>query len=353
MSEEASRSYLDRLYERAEELEIDENDKLVIFSDLHMGNRTNGDDFRRNAPVFISALRDYYFENGYTLVLNGDIEELHRYPLHRIRNKWHDIYELFDRFAAQGKLYKIFGNHDSKLFTFPDTHLRYPLLEALKLVYKGRQLFLFHGHQVSLIYQRFNNLIGLLLRYIARPLRIKHYSVAHDKRKQYFIEQRLYEYSRERGIVSIIGHTHRPLFESMSKVDTINYKIERNLRQLEQANEEESLQIEERIKSLKKEIDRQLAKKGKEVSLSTIYSTYTIVPCVFNSGCAIGKRGMTAIEISNGKISLVHWFDKNIDRKYNREDQENTTRIPGTDYFRTMLKQDSLDYIFTRIRLLR
>jgi UDP-2,3-diacylglucosamine pyrophosphatase LpxH len=353
MSKNPHHIYLDKLYERSEELHIGDDDKIVIFSDLHMGNRHSSDDFRRNAPVFISALRDYYLENDYTLLLNGDIEELHRYPLHTIRERWNDIYALFDRFAAREKLYKIFGNHDSKLFTFPDPHLRYPLKEALKLVYKGRRLFLFHGHQVSLIYQRFNNLIGLILRYVARPLRIKHYSVAHDKRKQYSIEQHLYEYARERGIISIIGHTHRPLFESMSKVDSLNYKIERNLRALQDAEGEEEREIEERIRGLKKEIDRQVQKKGKEVSLSSIYSTHTIVPCVFNSGCAIGKRGMTAIEITGGSIALVHWYDNNIDSKFNREDTENTTRIPGTDYFRTVLKRDSLDYIFTRIRLLR
>jgi UDP-2,3-diacylglucosamine pyrophosphatase LpxH len=353
MSKEPYRIYLDKLCDRSDEIEIDDDDKLVIFSDLHMGNRRSGDDFKRNAPVFISALRDYYLKNDYSLILNGDIEELHRYALHTIRERWNDIYSLFDRFAGRGKLYKVFGNHDSKLFSLPDQHLRYPLREALKLVYKGRQLFLFHGHQVSLIYQRFNNLIGLLLRYIAKPLRIKHYSVAHDKRKQFTIEQRLYEFARERGIVSIIGHTHRPLFESMSKVDTINYKIERNLRYLEKADEADKAEIEDNIKGLKKEIDRQLDKKGKEVSLSTLYSTHTIVPCVFNSGCAIGKRGMTAIEIQGGNISLVHWYDKNIDEKYNREDTHNTTQIPGTEYFRTVLKQDSLDYIFTRIRLLR
>ena len=353
MSKEPHTIYLDKLFDRSEEMEIGDEDKIVIFSDLHMGNRRSSDDFKRNAPVFISALRDYYLENDYTLLLNGDIEELHRYPLHTIREQWNDIYAIFDRFASKGKLYKIFGNHDSKLFTFPDPHLRYPLREALTLLYKGKRLFLFHGHQVSLIYQRFNNFIGLLLRYIARPLRIKHYSVAHDKRKQYTIEQRLYKYAQDRGIVSIIGHTHRPLFESMSKVDTLNYKIERNLRQLENSEAKEYPQIEERIRALKSEIDRQVQKRGKEVSLSSIYSTYTIVPCVFNSGCAIGKRGITGIEISGGKIALVHWYDKNIDEKYNREEEANTTRVPGTDFFRTVLKQDSLDYVFTRIRLLR
>ena len=352
MKKEPYYHLLQRLCSRTGSINITDKDKIVVLSDLHMGKRNSRDDFLPNSSLFIKALTDYYLPEGYTLILNGDVEELHRYSLKEIRSKWEDIYAVFDQFASKGRLYKIFGNHDSKLFTLPTEPLRYPLHEAVKLEYKGRNIFLFHGHQLSYYYQRFNDLMGLILRYIAKPLRIKHYSVAHNSEKKYTIERRMYEFAKANGIVSIIGHTHRPLFESMSKVDTLNYQIETQLRKLQKAKKKVKPEIEQKIRDLKKEIDEQVVKKGKELSLSRVYSDHTIVPCVFNSGCVIGKRGITAIEIHNGKIGLVHWFDRKVDKKYIRDDEKNPPRLDETDYFRTVLKRDDLDYIFTRIELL-
>jgi len=48
----------------------------------------------------------------------------------------------------------------------------------------------------------------------------------------------------------------------------------------------------------------------------------------------------------------VHWVNKNVDKRYIRDDAKNTIRLDGTDYYRTVLKKDDLDYIFSRIRLL-
>lgn len=352
MKYEPYRLLLEQMCERTMDVRLSEDSRVVIFSDLHMGDGRTQDDFIGNSALFMAALNDYYFEEGYTLILNGDVEELHRYSLHQIREKWGRLYDIFDRFLAEGRFYKIFGNHDSKLLSFPDQPLRYPLYEAVKLVYGGHTILVFHGHQLSFYYQKFNDLMGLVLRYVARPLRLKHYSVAHDKRKKYIIERRLYEFAREKGIAALIGHTHRPLFESMSKVDTLNWEIETLLRKYQKIKREERPEVEEQIQELKREIDRQEAKKGKELSLSRLYSDATIVPCVFNSGCVMGKRGITGIEIDHGKIKLVHWFDKKVKRKYNREDTKNTIRLEGSDFFRTVLKKNDLEYIFNRIRLL-
>lgn len=352
MKYEPYKLLLQQLCDKTSNVTITDDDAVIIFSDLHMGDKSSADDFLGNSKLFAAALREYYLKKGYSLILNGDVEELHRHPLHLIRKRWDEIYTIFDAFFEKGKFYKIFGNHDSKLFSFPDYPLRYPLYESLRLQYKDDSLFLFHGHQLSFYYQRFNDLMGLILRYIAKPLRIKNYSVAHDKKKKFIIERRLYEFAKERGIAAIIGHTHRPLFESMSKVDTLNYEIETLLRRYQRAKKADRPDLEAQIVNKKQEIDAQEAKQGKEFSLSRIYSNATVVPCVFNSGCVLGRRGITGIEIINGKIKLVHWFDKNIDKKYIREDAKNTIRLDGTDYYRTVLKSDDLDYIFNRIRLL-
>ncbi|MFO7850006.1 MAG: metallophosphoesterase family protein [Spirochaetia bacterium] len=343
---------LQRLCAKTGSINITDEDKIIVFSDLHVGERNSRDDFMPNSSLFLKTLTDYYLPKGYTLILNGDVEELHRYSLQEINDKWKDLYEVFDKFASRGRFYKIYGNHDSKLFTLPREPIRYHLHEAIKLEYKGKIIFLFHGHQLSYYYQRFNDLMGLFLRYIAKPLRIKHYAVAHDNQKKFTIEQRMYKFASENRIISIIGHTHRPLFESMSKVDELNYQIETLLRNLQRTKKSERSPVEKQVKGLKKEIDRHVERKGSEISLSNVYSTNTIIPCVFNSGCVLGKRGFTGIEIEGGNISLVHWFDRNTVKHYVREDEKNTIRLDQSDYYRSTIKKDDLDYIFTRIELL-
>ncbi|MEQ9049551.1 MAG: hypothetical protein RLP11_04535 [Marinoscillum sp.] len=66
----------------------------------------------------------------------------------------------------------------------------------------------------------------------------------------------------------------------------------------------------------------------------------------------IGKRGMTCLEIEDGKIRLVHWFDGNINKKYLQKTGYQPQQIPGTDYYRMVINEESLDYVFTRIKFL-
>jgi hypothetical protein len=73
---------------------------------------------------------------------------------------------------------------------------------------------------------------------------------------------------------------------------------------------------------------------------------------MFNSGCVLGKRGITALEIDSGHLSLVHWFDENRGQKYLRYGNYSTSRLEGTDYYRVTIKRDSLDYIIARVKLL-
>ena len=49
---------------------MNHRDRLVVFSDLHVGNRRRGDDFVKNADLFMRVLEQYYLSRGYTLVLD-------------------------------------------------------------------------------------------------------------------------------------------------------------------------------------------------------------------------------------------------------------------------------------------
>ena len=69
-------------------------------------------------------------------------------------------------------------------------------------------------------------------------------------------------------------------------------------------------QIREQIVSSKIELDRLYEKGEEHKHHQSIYNSKVVVPCLFNSGCAIGKRGITLIEIEDDRIALVHWFDR-------------------------------------------
>ena len=126
---------MQQLLEKTAELTITDDDRIIIFSDLHVGNGKSLDDFKGNSDLLKAALRDYYYPQNYTLILNGDVEELHRYSLHEIRAHWTGLYAIFDTYFQQNRLYKIFGNHDSKLFSLFEAQKRYSLHESLNLKY--------------------------------------------------------------------------------------------------------------------------------------------------------------------------------------------------------------------------
>jgi UDP-2,3-diacylglucosamine pyrophosphatase LpxH len=343
---------LAKLFDESPEIQLAKTDKIVIFSDLHIGNRGRQDDFVRNSASFMHILEHYYLENDYTLVLNGDIEELQKFSLKKIITRWPELYRLFQQFEHKGALYKITGNHDLELQYLKNPLLKTAILKGLKLNYQGHRIAIFHGHQASLIMERFYLLWKILLRLFANPLGIKNISYSHDNDTRFKTERRVYNFSRDRQLVSIIGHTHRPLFESMSKVDCLKFKIEQLCRDYSNAGERTRKTLALKIKEYHRELESLLAKNNTENIPGSLYNSDLLVPCTFNSGCVIGKKGITAIEISNGNIRLVHWFNRNTSQKYFDFNGYQPKQLGESDLFRVVLKEDGLDYIFTRIELL-
>jgi UDP-2,3-diacylglucosamine pyrophosphatase LpxH len=331
---------------------IGNQDKIIIFSDLHLGDGSKNDDFSRNARLFETVLREYYLEKEFSLILNGDIEELQKFRLSVIVKKWCTVYELFSDFWAGPGLIKIVGNHDSELCLETVPPEWGGIYHSFRLHYGKHDIFLFHGHQASKYFQRYNKLAGWLLKFIVRPLRIKNISVSHSSKKQYKTERRVYDFSSRNKIVSIIGHTHRPLFESLSKADSLKYKIEHYLRRYSGSARVEKERIGNHIRRLKRELSSVYASHPEYGLRSSLYNREIIVPSLFNSGCVIGKRGITGIEIREGKIALVHWFDRDRSNKYFNYNGLNPEPLANTGFFRMVLKEDSLDYIFSRIELL-
>jgi UDP-2,3-diacylglucosamine pyrophosphatase LpxH len=332
-------------------LSIDGDGRYVFLSDLHMGDGGGSDDLEHNRELAITTLRDWYLERGYTLILGGDIEELQKFKLSRIRRAWGEMYEIFDAFAARGALRKLVGNHDLSLLR--EAGYPYPLYHGLRLERSGRSLFCFHGHQASRLFVKHKYLSDFIVRYLAKPLKVKNASISGDSRQRFKAERRIYRASKRLGIVSVCGHTHRPLFESLSKYDSLRWSIEELLREYPSSPPDRKARIAELVGLYRGEYER--LKKGElrwGLSKSLYEEKSLLIPCVFNSGCATGKNGITALETEGGRIGLVHWAREGKARPYLLEEAQMKDRIEGGDAARYLLRQADLGQVFARLDLL-
>jgi UDP-2,3-diacylglucosamine pyrophosphatase LpxH len=329
---------------------VSDRDRYIIFSDLHMGNGSSMDDFLHNFKLFSYVLKHYYLRRKYRLILNGDVEELQKFNLKGVQCYWQPMYDLFREFSKRKHLLKLLGNHDDGLQFYKHNRFAVELHEAVRLSYNKETIFIFHGHQASFFYEKLNNIIRFFLRVFANPLHIKNYSVAGDNKKKLRLEKRVYDFARNHKIITVIGHTHRPLFESLSKVEEYRIKIDALCREYTRQKPGQKKQTQEVIDILKEELISITAKKKNYIP--SIYDTHLTVPCLFNSGCVIAKRGITGIEIAGGSIALVHWFDNRVSERYVNDPLIATERLDKSSYYRAVLKKEPLNYIFSRIKLL-
>lgn len=329
---------------------LDENGRYVFLSDLHLGDGGRRDDMEHNRVLMENVLERWYLPRGYTLVLNGDIEDLNKFPLAVVRAAWPRLYAIFDAFAADGRLRKIVGNHDLDLLQERD--YPYPLLHGLTLEKDGRRVFVCHGHQASRFFVKYDYLSEFIVRYLAKPLRIKNSSISGDSRRRFMTERRIYRAARSLGVVVIAGHTHRPLFESLSKYDSLRWSIEELLREYAISDAVQRRRLAELVGIYRSELERLSRKELRRDRSRSLYGEGPLlVPCLFNSGCATGKNGITVLEIDRLSISLHHWAGVGATRPYIAKEALYVDPIDG-GFARYTIKSESLDQIFARIELL-
>jgi predicted phosphodiesterase len=329
-------------------LDISSGDKVLVLSDLHMGDGGRGDDLLQNGAFLTKILEYYYLEQGWRLILNGDIEELQRCSLSAIKNQWGDLYRVFDGFAAQERLYKTLGNHDEDLIF--EKNYPYPLYNAIRIETGLIPIYVFHGHQSSRVYANYNNLIRLGLRYLLRPFGIRNISSARSPHRRFYVERQAYGFSLANNCISIIGHTHRPLFESLGRFDYIKFEIERLCRDYPVSEGAEKERIAAEVAALRVDLGNLKRSERRHVLRQSLYGDELPVPCLFNSGSAIGRRGITALELSREKIALVYWFIEGKGKRFVSRGRYKLQKL-GT-YRRAVLNQDRLDYVKARIELL-
>lgn len=208
--------------------------RLVIFSDIHRGTGDWADDFNHNSRIFACAL-DYYLRNKFTYVELGDGDEL--YENRRLTDivlTHGDIFRRLQQFQARGRMCYLLGNHNGRMADrawrkkelAEARHFVPGLFEGFT-VYRtailGDRVFLFHGHQGDFLSKPFFEPLGrVLVRYMWRFLQASFgfkdpTSAAQNVRKRTRLEKAFMDWARSRGRVAVSGHTHRPMFLSLSK----------------------------------------------------------------------------------------------------------------------------------------
>lgn len=302
--EQAFRS-LDRTFQQSPEVSLEDMERVIIFSDVHMGDgKEGGDDFLPNRKLLEQALNLYLREN-YWLILLGDVEELWECSIEEVFETYREIYELFLQFFERKKFIRITGNHD--IFLSERSYFKrvkrikrefFPLFEnslpGLRLKINEATLFLTHGHQIDFFSSRIWRLSRFAVRYLWRPiqllLKVSTTSPARNYRKRNHFEKIYFEWAKSRGVVFIAGHTHRPMFESLSKID----RLRLTLKSLERKTP-----LSPQIQELRKRIEEKERFEGKSPQLENL-------PFYFNTGCCVfPNQVITGIEMDRNFMRLV------------------------------------------------
>ena len=211
---------LNRAFEDAPVLPVNENTRYILMSDCHRGTGTTYDTFMKNRHLFLAAMQ-YYYRRGYHYIELGDGDELwENRKLSRIRQCHEDCDMWWKRFLRQDRAHSIYGNHDISF--------RSVAPEALVLKSADEEIVigLVHGHQGDFWNSSLWPLSAFLVRYVWKPLERLGMSdptqASKNYRKSGRIERRLENWAKANRITLICGHTHRARLpnESLQGIDT-------------------------------------------------------------------------------------------------------------------------------------
>lgn len=287
------------------------NDRWIIFSDHHRGIGDGADDFAPCKETYLAALT-YYTNQGYGLILLGDVEEFWENTLKSVITKYADVLKVEKQFYDRGKLLKVWGNHDDawnhlqkvSTYLFPFFH-NIETHEAIKFKVKDNgdqlgEMLLIHGHQGSGASDKFAGISKWFVRIIWRnfqrifkiplstPAKSKELKDKHD------IAMHTWAKTKRKQLV-VCGHTHQPVFMSKNHLDILQKEKNELLATADLSNAR-LIAIETRIKELEK----------KTTAIGTLVADDK--PCYFNSGCCSFADGdITGLELSDGEIRLIKW----------------------------------------------
>lgn len=316
--------------ERGPVIQINETDKIIIFSDQHKGAKNGSDDFSFAEKNYNSALF-YYNQQNYHFINLGDSEELWENNIIAIKKHNSASFSIEKLFLDRNALTKIFGNHDLYWDNDPlaPVVLKSIFGRTIK-IYEGAVLqtsvqgqplniFLTHGHQGDK--QSDGNwlskwFISTIWAPLQMYLELNLNTPAQDNNLKTTHNQFMYEWvAPQKNMLLITGHTHQPVFLSLTFLERLFSRLLK-AEQLHNIEEIENIKAQIRLRKIKHES-------------TTDFSAYE--PTYFNTGCCCFNDGdITGIEIAEGYIRLIKW-------EYN--DKEESERL--------VLEETRLDNLIT------
>ena len=309
---------IDELYKGDEQsikkLPLNINDKYAVFSDLHLGDGGKADNFAHNEETIGFALK-YYKDNGYSIILLGDVEEFWQFDFVKIRNRYDkSIYELLRSFP-DNKVHRVFGNHDIEWAGLPDPivnneNIPHGVPEAVML---DDYIFLIHGHQGDELSDkkawssRYWVRVFKIIEPIARKFGYENYAatksqIPKDRERLY------YNWAKDNKIILICGHTHRAIFASRSYYEWLKEQIELKKSEKKQSSADKG-KLKELSKDIKKLKTKLRTEKRNGRDINPLETKGKPLPCYFNSGSGLYVKGITNIEIERDKIRLIKWHN--------------------------------------------
>jgi predicted phosphodiesterase len=257
---------------------------------------------------YLIALR-HYNEQNFHLISLGDCEELWENTVLQVMKHNHPSFEAEKKFVNRNAFTKIVGNHDldweidplapaylKKIYGVPMVVLQGIMLETV-VGKKTLRILCTHGHQGDL--QSDGNWFSkFFVTKIWGPfqafLRINPNTPAYDRQLKTEHNRVMYEWSsQQKDLILITGHTHQPVFESLTHFERLQWQ---HRKALYEHNPEWAQALEDEM-SWRRTEDMQIA--GDYLNIRPVY---------FNSGCCCFADGdITGIEIADGFISLIKW----------------------------------------------
>ncbi|GGI25866.1 metallophosphoesterase [Pedobacter mendelii] len=292
---------------RGEIFEVKPDDKFIIFSDQHKGARDFSDDFALAEKNYLQALA-YYNNENYKYINLGDSEELWENLMESVIKHNKKTFDAEKLFINRNAFTKIFGNHDLYWDNDPLSQFNLKrIYDKVIRIYEGAILrfyfnnkpfdvFLTHGHQGDL--QSDGNwfskwFVSTIWAPLQAYLKINPNTPAYDNQLKTVHNSLMYSWvSEQKNMALITGHTHQPVFASLTHLERLYVKIEK-------AEKENNLTD---VNSLTAELNKLVSKGEKAPEFKNYKSAY------FNSGCCCFNDGdITGIEIESGLIRLIKW----------------------------------------------
>jgi hypothetical protein len=289
-----------------------QNGKFIIFSDQHKGAGNGSDDFILAEPNYLAAL-EFYSSNDFFFISMGDSEELWENSLSQVKKCYKATFEAEKKFVQNNRFVKIFGNHDLYWDNDPlawwqlkniyndDVKIYEGVVLAVSIGEKPLHIFCTHGHQGDSRsdgnwFSKF--FVSRIWAPLQAYLRINPNTPAFNNEKKTIHNDIMYEWSsRQKDLLLVTGHTHQPVFTSLTQLERLYRKFQSAL----------DTNDTDKITELRAEIIKI------EKNFTAVAIDYLLMkPYYFNSGCCCFSDGdITGIEIADGSINLIKWKRKN------------------------------------------